>query len=133
MKENNIDKLFKAKASKGDFTFKEAHWAAAEKMLDAQPKSGGFRFGLMSLLTITAITLLGVILVVNKEPAEIENNTTESITRIDELNPAEQTTPSNLNNPELPTNNQELSEESSNSFTHENDLSKNQLKTEIDI
>ena len=74
MKENNIDKLFKAKASEGDFTFKEAHWAAAEKMLDGQPKGGGFRFGLMSGLVIVTVSLVASLTWMNREEDTMHND-----------------------------------------------------------
>ena len=100
MKENKIDKLFKAKTSEGPFAFKEAHWAAAEKMLDAQPKGGGFRFGLMSGLVVVALSVasawwwvdtnqnetgdLPIENMVQTETTDVENQNTSPDTKIQE-------------------------------------------------
>jgi len=61
---NKIDELFKANASQGHFTYKDAYWADAEKLLGNSPKGGGISSGIIataSFLIIGAAVVLSLI------------------------------------------------------------------------
>ena len=119
MKDNKIDKLFKAKTSEGPFTFKEAHWAAAEKMLDAEAAGAastgrGFNLGLMAGLVLVATTLTASLIWLSPSQESTDNatndqNLTETPaieTNSIELNPETKNEPQNATTYSEPINDQ---------------------------